>query len=511
MAFGNTHGADNGARTATALIAACVVLQAFVPVFAAMGGGESPFIFNAAWRIGAAVGCALFLAAACRALAFDGDVWSLVWRRARSRAMLLWVLACLNMALYAWAARFIDISVVAMLYGTAPVAAALLAGFAFGGETRRRKTSAMTVLLFVIALLGAGAAVASQVGGIAGFTPVEARLGTVALGAALAAGAALSAALGAFGFRWSAELADELPEAAAAAAGRSQSSLALFGAVAGLTVCNLAALPLTAVAGLAMDEAVSPPALAYGAAGGLLIGALAAGFRRAANPNAGGGWAVSAIAGFAPALALIPLAALALIGDVNRGYLFFGAASIVIANLGIYYERRESEARREQERGVDIIALIESAESERVEFKSTLRTNTRANRRDRRMEQAALKEIAAFLNTDGGTLIIGVADDGSPVGIGADGFASEDRMSLHLTDLVSARMGQTAMRYVRLVYADYEGVRVLAAVCAPASIPIYSKEGNDERFYTRSGPSSRALRVSEIYGYIDAHFPRRRD
>ena len=57
--------------------------------------------------------------------------------------------------------------------------------------------------------------------------------------------------------------------------------------------------------------------------------------------------------------------------------------------------------------------LTTGGETEGVEFKSTLRTNLHTGQPDEKMQMAALKTIAAFLNAGGGTLLIGVADDGS--------------------------------------------------------------------------------------------------
>lgn len=55
--------------------------------------------------------------------------------------------------------------------------------------------------------------------------------------------------------------------------------------------------------------------------------------------------------------------------------------------------------------------LVRSGESDRVEFKSTARVNLHTGAKDDKMEQVVAKTLAAFLNTDGGTLVIGV-DDG---------------------------------------------------------------------------------------------------
>ena len=59
--------------------------------------------------------------------------------------------------------------------------------------------------------------------------------------------------------------------------------------------------------------------------------------------------------------------------------------------------------------------LVKRGESKTLEFKSTLRWNLREDRKDNRVTHAVLKTIAAFLNTEGGDLLIGVADDGSVV------------------------------------------------------------------------------------------------
>lgn len=65
-------------------------------------------------------------------------------------------------------------------------------------------------------------------------------------------------------------------------------------------------------------------------------------------------------------------------------------------------------------------ALIAGDETHQVEFKSTARWNLREGTKDERMEDAVVKTIAGFLNTDGGTLFIGVDDRGTPIGLAHD-------------------------------------------------------------------------------------------
>ena len=78
-------------------------------------------------------------------------------------------------------------------------------------------------------------------------------------------------------------------------------------------------------------------------------------------------------------------------------------------------ELRDGSRSRGQQDATDKPAtgeLIDVGESGEVEFKSTLRWHLHAERMDKEIEHASLKTIAAFLNTAGGTLLIGVNDDG---------------------------------------------------------------------------------------------------
>ena len=172
------------------------------------------------------------------------------------------------------------------------------------------------------------------------------------------------------------------------------------------------------------------------------------------------------------------------------------------------YRRLVDGARSELKTDVlDVTKLIEEGESDAVEFKSTLRTNLHTEDRDKRMEQAVLKTVAGFLNTNGGTLIVGIADDGTPIGINVDGFPSEDKMNLHLVNLVKERMGPAVMTAMHPHFEDYGGRRVLTVRCERSRAPVYVKDERAERFYVRNGPSTVELPASEIVKYIQHRFP----
>ena len=122
------------------------------------------------------------------------------------------------------------------------------------------------------------------------------------------------------------------------------------------------------------------------------------------------------------------------------------------------------------------------------------------------MELAILKTVAAFLNSGGGTLVIGVKDDGEPLGIGVDAFSSEDKMNLHLVNLVSERIGAHQFLYVHPHFGDFEGVRIMAIDCKPSRSPAFVKDGNTEKFYTRTGAATAELTGRQMQDYIKQRF-----
>jgi hypothetical protein len=155
---------------------------------------------------------------------------------------------------------------------------------------------------------------------------------------------------------------------------------------------------------------------------------------------------------------------------------------------------------------VPLRELIAQGESDRVEFKSTLRWHIHAQRYDKDIELSALKTVAAFMNADGGVLLMGVDDDGEVLGLEQDGFESVDRMKLHFTNRVRDWIGPSFMRFVHLDVEEAEGKNVLRVRCQPAVIPAYVNYGNEEHFYVRTGPSTTSLPASEIHEYVQHRF-----
>ena len=156
---------------------------------------------------------------------------------------------------------------------------------------------------------------------------------------------------------------------------------------------------------------------------------------------------------------------------------------------------------------LNIPQLVQDGENSTTEFKSTLRRNLHTNENDPRMEHSALKTIVGFLNAKaGGTLLIGVSDEGVAMGISSDNFPNEDKMFLHLNNLIKDRIGAENMLYIDAHFDDLDDARVLIVDCLPARSPVYLADKGEERFYIRSVASTLELKGSEAQSYIEQRF-----
>jgi hypothetical protein len=159
------------------------------------------------------------------------------------------------------------------------------------------------------------------------------------------------------------------------------------------------------------------------------------------------------------------------------------------------------------ETGRQAASLIREGENEVAEFKSTLRWDIRAGKTNQAVERACLKTIAAFLNSAGGALLIGVRDDGSIEGIESDKFVNEDKFLLHLWTLIRTCLGRDVSPYIRTTLEKMDEKTVCVVQCRQCNRPVFLRQpGFDEEFYIRVGPSSNAMDISEALKYIADHF-----
>jgi type I restriction enzyme R subunit len=156
--------------------------------------------------------------------------------------------------------------------------------------------------------------------------------------------------------------------------------------------------------------------------------------------------------------------------------------------------------------------LLDNDEDDAIEFKSTARWDIRAEARNPAMEDAVVKTVAAFLNTDGGTLLIGVGPDGSAVGLeldyphvkppNADGFVSW--LTTHLTNA----LGAAAVMRTRARVLSHASVELCRLDVARSSQPIWARTSKgDSVFFVRMNNSTRLMPEDELASYLADRWP----
>ncbi len=160
--------------------------------------------------------------------------------------------------------------------------------------------------------------------------------------------------------------------------------------------------------------------------------------------------------------------------------------------------------------GVDesgvVLDMIKGGEGHKVEFKSSLRTNLHTKEIDKKVEHASLKTITAYLNSNGGTLLIGVGDKGEMVGLGNDSFSDRDKAGLHFTNLIKNHIGPEYLPYIKFNIVNVGGKEILKVDCEKSRKHVFLRQGDEEEFYVRNGPSSVKLNGNALVDYISNNF-----
>jgi DNA-binding response OmpR family regulator len=153
--------------------------------------------------------------------------------------------------------------------------------------------------------------------------------------------------------------------------------------------------------------------------------------------------------------------------------------------------------------------LIAIGESPHFECKETLRWNVNATKMDKNIEHAAAKTLAAFMNTAGGTLVVGVKDSGDVVGLGQDKFADRDAVLRHLDNVINTFLGNSSAPLAFARFVTLEAKEVLQIDCKLAESPVYltTLASGEIEFYIRRQASSVKLKLDEAVAYIKQRFP----
>jgi serine/threonine protein kinase len=193
---------------------------------------------------------------------------------------------------------------------------------------------------------------------------------------------------------------------------------------------------------------------------------------------------------------------------------------------------------RSIEKTADLDWLISNGESARLEFKQTMQWDTTLHKRNPELLRACVKAVCAFLNDEGGILLIGVTNSGEPTGLEddirdfsdrktTDGFESRFRDALVVgLDPESSHLVAVSFPLVRgakICRVDVERsphpvflvsknipqqfyVRQEGAPPQPVKCPSCGELIHPPEFYVRKGNASRPLDVRKAHEYIRDHW-----
>lgn len=154
--------------------------------------------------------------------------------------------------------------------------------------------------------------------------------------------------------------------------------------------------------------------------------------------------------------------------------------------------------------------LIHIGENETMEFKSTLRYDLRENKINKKLEFVIAKTISAFLNTEGGILIIGVDDSGNALGLDNDlGTLSKrdtDAFELHLRNIISKHLGSSFEKYLKVNFPSIDEKTVCKIQVLKSGKPVFATYEGAENFYVRIGNSSIPKNRAEQSEYEKLHW-----
>lgn len=147
-------------------------------------------------------------------------------------------------------------------------------------------------------------------------------------------------------------------------------------------------------------------------------------------------------------------------------------------------------------------------ENNTTEFKSSYKRDVRNQQVNDALKFQIIKTIAAFLNTEWWTLYVGVADDGTLLGLEQDinCFAKGlDGLLLDIDNLTKQHFN-TSYALITTRVEKIDEKQILIFEVKAAKKPVYFTYQGKEEFYIRKAAGSLSLTIGEATHYIQEHF-----
>lgn len=153
----------------------------------------------------------------------------------------------------------------------------------------------------------------------------------------------------------------------------------------------------------------------------------------------------------------------------------------------------------------EIVDLLQQAEGENLEFKSFAFYNRFTREKDTAITKGIIETVAAFLNTSGGILMIGIEDgDHSVIGLEQDYQVAEkkrpnrDGFEQCLRNTLIDILGSKQMAYYKIMIRSLDGKEICIIVTEASREPVYCSGA----LFVRAGNETRKYSTQEAVEYI---------
>lgn len=185
-------------------------------------------------------------------------------------------------------------------------------------------------------------------------------------------------------------------------------------------------------------------------------------------------------------------------------------AMLGLLSLGLYamiHKRLSHIDHLKSELDKDLPSIIRQGEGAYLEFKSSWRWDMAEECASRALEAVVLKTVAGFMNSPvGGTLLIGVADNGDIVGLEKDYSTlrkpNQDGFEQALMTAISTNLGTDVCRFVHILFHVVDHKDVCRLIVSPSTRPVFLEQGNAPKFFARTGGATRELNIQEALDYV---------
>lgn len=172
---------------------------------------------------------------------------------------------------------------------------------------------------------------------------------------------------------------------------------------------------------------------------------------------------------------------------------------------------RRLETPEEEGVRISVRELIEAGESQVLEFKASMRWDLRQQQVNKELERVIAKTVAGFLNAEGGTLLIGVADDKTLLGLEEDiktiGQHSLDSYEQKLVNVLEFHLGKQFLQHLKVRFEKIDNKEICVVTIEASPQPVFMKgKGPEKEFYARILNTTRPFDVQEAIEYIQMHW-----